>query len=249
MTARRVSRAPLRVRALAVYAGSLLAVIVISLAAGEQWGLSGTYVWKTSTICALVACLGAWFLKASHPFARFGPANIVTTARAGIVALVAGLVGEPGRAPQILAAVGSLLTTTLDGVDGHLARRNRMESVFGARFDMETDALLVLALSLLTWQHGKAGAWILLAGLLRYLFVVTMWIVPRMQQPLPSSRRRQVVCVVQIIGLSLVVLPWISPPASVWISGLLLAVLIWSFAIDIIWLCRRNEPHLLNATR
>jgi phosphatidylglycerophosphate synthase len=158
-----------------------------------------------------------------------------------------GLVGEPGPWPQTLAAIGSVMTMLLDGVDGYLARRNKMESTFGARFDMETDAILILALSLLTWQHGKAGVWILLAGLLRYLFVAATWIVPRMQRPLPSSRRRQVVCVVQIVGLSLVVLPRISPPASVWISGLLLALLVWSFAVDIIWLCR-SRSRLLNAT-
>jgi phosphatidylglycerophosphate synthase len=242
-----LSRAPLRVRALAVYAGSLLALIVISLAARHPLELSVGHVWKAATTFGIVACLGIWFLNASHPFARFGAANIVTTARAGIVSLIVGLVGEPGPGPQMLAAIGGVLAMLLDGVDGYLARRNRMESAFGARFDMETDALLILALSLLTWQHGKAGAWILLAGLLRYLFVVATLIVPRMQRPLLSSRRRQVVCVVQIVGLSLVVLPWISPPASVWIGGLLLALLVWSFAVDIIWLCR-SQSRLLNAT-
>ena len=34
-------------------------------------------------------------------------------------------------------------------------------SSFGARFDMETDAAFILILSVLVWQHGKAGAWVL----------------------------------------------------------------------------------------
>ena len=61
--------------------------------------------------------------------------------------------------------------TLLDGVDGWLARRHRIASAFGARFDMEIDALLILALSVLAWRHEKAGAWVVASGLLRYAFV------------------------------------------------------------------------------
>ena len=42
-----------------------------------------------------------------------------------------------------------------------------MTSGYGARFDMETDAAFILVLSILVWQHGKAGAWVLLCGLMR----------------------------------------------------------------------------------
>ena len=51
--------------------------------------------------------------------------------------------------------------------------RSNEASSFGARFDMETDALLILVLAALVWQHGKAGPWILAAGLMRYAFVDT----------------------------------------------------------------------------
>ena len=39
-----------------------------------------------------------------------------------------------------------------------------MASAFGARFDMETDALLLLVLAALAWQFDKAGAWVLASG-------------------------------------------------------------------------------------
>ena len=93
---------------------------------------------------------------------RFGPANYVTTIRAILVALAAGVIGYPAT-PEVLWVVIGLVGVmgALDGLDGWLARRTAMESAFGARFDMETDALLVLVLSVLVWQHEKAGAWVL----------------------------------------------------------------------------------------
>ncbi len=228
----------LRARVFGVFVVGLVVLTTTAMLARLELGLSALYAWKAASLFVVGAGIALGAVQASHPFARFGSANVVTTARAGVVALVAGLVGESGNSPTVLAAGGSLATTLLDGVDGYLARRSRMASPFGARFDMETDALLILALSVLAWQHGKAGAWILLAGLLRYLFVAAGWVVPRMRRALPPSRRRQAVCVVQIAGLSLVVLPVIVQPLSVWISAVLLAVLVYSFAIDIIWLCR-----------
>jgi hypothetical protein len=36
-----------------------------------------------------------------------------------------------------------------------VARRSRMASAFGARFDMEVDALLMMAISILVWQYAR----------------------------------------------------------------------------------------------
>ena len=63
-----------------------------------------------------------------------------------------------------------------------------MASAFGARFDMETDALLIQVLAILAWQYGKAGPWVLVSGLLRYLFVAAGWVWPWMREPLFPSR-------------------------------------------------------------
>ena len=45
--------------------------------------------------------------------------------------------------------------TALDGVDGWLARRSGIASAFGARFDMEIDALLILVLAVLAWRSAR----------------------------------------------------------------------------------------------
>ena len=175
--------------------------------------------------------------RANHPYAAFGPANYVTTARAGLVSLVAALVGEP-RDPAVaaVAALISIVITMMDGVDGWLARRSGMSSAFGARYDMEVDALLIMALSLLAWTYDKAGAWVIASGGLRYLFVVAGWIWPWMERPLEPSRRRQTVCVVQIAALIAVVSPIVTPPASAAIAAAALAVLAGSFVVDTWWL-------------
>ncbi len=75
------------------------------------------------------------------------------------------------------------------------------QSAFGARFDMETDAALILILSVLVWQHDKAGAWVIACGLMRYAFVAAGWVMPWMAGPLRSTLRGKSVAIGQLVGL------------------------------------------------
>jgi len=169
-----------------------------------------------------------------HPYPRFGPANVVTTIRAMLVALVAVLIGRPATPEMLWWVIGlTAVMGALDGLDGWLARRTRMASEFGARFDMETDAALILVLSILVWQHEKAGAWILLCGLMRYGFVAAGWLLPWLAQPLQSTRRGKTVAVGQLVGLSVALAPIVAVPLSAVAAALTLTALAWSFAIDI----------------
>jgi phosphatidylglycerophosphate synthase len=181
---------------------------------------------------------GAW--RAGQPRAAFGLANLITTIRAFLVALVAAAIGEPPSARLAAAAVAvSALVTLLDGVDGWAARRSHSSTAFGARFDMEIDALLILVLAILVWQHGKAGPWVVLSGLLRYLFVAGGWMLPWLRRPLEYSRRRQAVCVVQIGGLMLALTPLIAWPISAALAAIALIALCYSFTVDTLWLWHR----------
>ena len=169
-----------------------------------------------------------------HPHSRFGLANLVTLVRAAGVALVAGLIGRPTTTPVIWAVI--VLVTVigaLDGVDGHVARRTGIASPFGARFDVETDAFLILVLSVLVWQTGKAGSWIVLCGLMRYAFVGAGWLMPWLAQPLSPTRRGKTVAVMQFVGLAAALGPIVPLRASVPIAAMTLALLTWSFAIDV----------------
>ena len=233
---------PLSASATRVLLIGLVAVLGLSLAARAVLPLGDWYAVKATACFAIIAAIAIGVVTGHHPFPRFGAANQVTTTRAAIVALVAGLIGEAPR--PILAASASLaglVVTLLDGVDGWLARRARMGSSYGARFDMETDAVLILALAVLVWTFGKAGVWVVVSGLLRYVFLVSSWLCGWMPATLPPSSRRQMICVVQIVGLLLAIVPAITPPLSAWLAGIALLMLCYSFAVDAVWLWRNRQ--------
>lgn len=199
-----------------------------------------SYVLKAAGVLAAIVFIVS-SRRSQHPFDRFGPANQVTMLRALLVACVAGFVGEqPAPRAAAAAALLAAAATALDGVDGWLARRMRMVSAFGARFDMEIDALLIQVLAILVWQHGKAGAWVMASGLLRYGFVVAGWAWRWLDQPLFASQRRKAICVVQIAGLIAALTPAVGPEASAPIAAISLVALSYSFLVDIIWLWRRR---------
>jgi phosphatidylglycerophosphate synthase len=232
----------LRSRVAAAGALACAAVAVLAILARGALPVDGFYAAKAAATLAVVTIIAAWKAGTHHPFSRFGPANQMTLARAALVALVAGFVGEPAAASVAAAAVWlAVIVELLDGVDGWLARRSSLSSAFGARFDMEVDALLIMVLAVLAWQHGKAGSWVLLSGLLRYAFVAAGWLLPWVSRALPPSRRRQTVCVVQIAGLCMAVAPIIPADASAPVAAVSLAALGASFLVDVVWLWRTRQ--------
>lgn len=203
--------------------------------------LSVLYPWKVAALLTALMILVIRGARTHHPYPRFGAANDVTFARACLLVLVTGLIGEPAsRGVAWAAVVGASVIAALDGVDGWLARRTRMPSAFGARFDMETDAFLILVLSVLVWRHGKAGAWVLAAGLMRYAFVAASWALEWMRRPLRPTIRGKTVAAVNMVGLTIALGPVIPVWFSTFAAGVTAAALTWSFAIDVrrLW---RNE--------
>jgi phosphatidylglycerophosphate synthase len=201
---------------------------------GVDLPVTDLYVVKSAGLFAAIMLIALGHVRTLHPFPRFGPANQITTLRALLVSLVGGLIGE---APLPIVAAGavsaSALATALDGADGWLARRTRMESAFGARFDMEVDALLIQVLAILAWRWEKAGPWILLSGMLRYAFLASGWVWRWMRAPLQSTFRAKAICVLQIVTLTLALMPNIQPRASGALAGLGLLALGYSFLIDV----------------
>jgi phosphatidylglycerophosphate synthase len=229
-------RQQLGLRATVLGAGALGLALVLGLAsiARASLELSSLYRAKATLVFAAIVVTVIWFVNAHHPYSRFGPANAVTLTRAMLVALLAGLLGEPtSRAAAWAAAIVAGLLPMLDGVDGWLARRTRMLSAFGARFDMETDALHVLVMSGLAWQFGKAGVWVWIGGLLRYAFVAAGWLVPWMARPLRPTRRGRLITMVHMVALSVGLAPFVPVPLSMTAMALTLMALVWSFAVDI----------------
>jgi phosphatidylglycerophosphate synthase len=185
----------------------------------------------------LFLVINAWvwhWLPQHLPQSSFGWANGITLVRAAGVAMLAGLIGieisDRLAWPILLLA---LLMLLLDGVDGWLARRQNSASAFGARFDMETDALFILVLALLVWHLDKAPAWVILAGIWRYAFIVAGWLYPKLAAPLASSRRRQTVCVIQVVALLICLFPPLPKTPGMLVALLSLIILSMSFCVDI----------------
>jgi phosphatidylglycerophosphate synthase len=229
--------------------GAALALAVAVAAAAAIGGaalveralaLDAPLVGRASVLAAAGGTLVLWLAATRLNAAKFGAANVVTLARGALTLLLLALLGvDAGEALAWTVVALAVLAAALDGVDGWLARSRGEASAFGARFDMETDALLILVLAALVFQQGKAGAWILLAGLLRYVFVAASYVWPWLGAELPPSRRRQAVCVVQIASLIGALAPVVVPPWSTALALAGLAVLVWSFGVDVAWLARR----------
>lgn len=213
-------------------------------AAGALLGLGSAYPLAVVGIYALVAGSILIGLTAPLPGRGLGGANRVTLGRLLIALPVAGLalvpveIGDPAR---VLAIVLGTAAISLDGVDGWVARRTKTESAFGARFDMETDAALILVLCLLVWRSGQAGVWVLAIGAMRYLFVAAGAVRPELNGELPPSFRRKVVCVIQSVVLLVALAPFVPAVAAAAISAGALLALTGSFAVDIAWLLRHSQ--------
>jgi phosphatidylglycerophosphate synthase len=106
---------------------------------------------------------------------RAGAANWITLLRLG---LVLGLASRHRSFSLLACASLAALVLVLDGVDGFVARRAGAATAFGARFDMETDALFVLTLGFVLWTRERLGPWALLGGVLRPGYVLWLWALP-----------------------------------------------------------------------
>jgi len=226
--------APLRASVLTATGLGLLMVVALALALGRVLDASGWLPYLASAVFTVIGALVIGTIAGGHPFPVFGPANRVTLVRAVLVSLVAGLAVEAPASRMAWGLVGmTAMLAALDGVDGWLARRTRMASAFGARFDMEVDAFFIFLLSVGVWRFDKAGAWVLGCGLMRYAFVAAGRVLPWMAGPLMPTFRAKLVAVLQMAGLAAALLPVVPSPASDAIAAVTLAMLGWSFAVDV----------------
>ncbi|MSR36521.1 MAG: CDP-alcohol phosphatidyltransferase family protein [Gemmatimonadetes bacterium] len=213
----------------------LLLLVAISAASCWMLALPTRHLAETTALYAVLAALVLRKLPRTHPGPGVGSANRVTLTRSTFVLPVVALSLQSGPLSErgywwilVLSAVA----IALDGIDGRVARRTRTESPFGARFDMELDALLLLALSALAWQSGKMGPWVLLIGGLRYAFWLAGVLWQPLREPLFPSFRRKTVCVVQGVSLIVCLAPITFPTLAAGIAAGALFLLVYSFAVD-----------------
>jgi phosphatidylglycerophosphate synthase len=171
---------------------------------------------------------------------QLGPADWVTLTRATLVGGVAALTVDSFDRPAPVAVLVSLtvVALVLDGVDGQVARRTGTATEFGARFDMEVDASLLLVLSV-DVAHSMGG-WVLAIGGMRYAFVVATWLLPWMRGPLPPRYWRKVVAATQGVVLVSATAGVLPPSLTATALVVSLALLVESFGRDVGWLWRHR---------
>jgi phosphatidylglycerophosphate synthase len=139
------------------------------------------------------------------PRGRFGAANAITALRSFFII---GLLPRSDRQAGWMLAATAVAILLLDAADGWMARRLGDEGPFGARYDMETDALFVLALAVALMIRQIAGPWVLLAGFWRYLYVLAPLIAPNAGREVPRALFYRLAYVLMVLSFLLaLVLP------------------------------------------
>jgi phosphatidylglycerophosphate synthase len=186
-----------------VHAGPVIGLTALLALLAGTVGL-GAAGWLTGAGCGLVGSGLLARAAARHAVVTLGPADRVTLTRAvlagGVAALTADSFTRPLPVPALVALAAVALI--LDGVDGRVARRTSTSSEFGARFDLEVDAFLILVLSV---QVARSlGAWVLLIGLARYAFVAAGVRWAWLREPAPPRYWCKVVAALQGVVLTVV---------------------------------------------
>lgn len=198
-------------------------------------GLAG---WVTGLSCGLVA--NVLLARALHrsELTSFGAANAVTLARAtlgqAVAALVAAAAGLEASVEVLVVLAAAALV--LDAVDGRVARHTHGVTPFGARFDMEADAFLILVLSVAA--APVVGWWVLLIGLARYLLLAAEQVWPWLRRPVPPRDWRKVVAAIQGVVLTVAVAQVLPPGWAEAALVVAVALLAESFGRDVWWLAR-----------
>jgi phosphatidylglycerophosphate synthase len=206
-----------------IHAGLMLAACAVSLAIARTWPLA--VIAAVSFAVLIRAGTGAF-----TPRGDFGAPNLITALRL----LVTGAIGFGwGELPSFTLAAVVLGLWVLDGVDGWLARRTGHSSEFGARFDMEADAFMVLMVELVLWQRGGFGAWILLTGVLRYAYMLSLAVVPSRRGEVPRSSMGRYAFGCLVLGL----IGAIAVPHAIatWTAAIGTALVSASFARSFHW--------------
>jgi phosphatidylglycerophosphate synthase/uncharacterized membrane protein YbhN (UPF0104 family) len=173
-----------------VYASALSMIVGVGLSSWLSYPPLLAFVAAPCFFILVAKSRGNW-----TPAGEFGLPNLITTSRLGLTAAL--LFGYQHQTGLVLALI-ALANILLDVLDGWLARRVGQSSEFGARYGIEADALLLLALTLVLYSRGVAGPWVLIAGLLRYVYDLAPAFFPPLGEA-PRSRIGRFVCVLMLV--------------------------------------------------
>jgi len=161
----------------------------------------------------------------SNLWLGFGRANLITLLR--FILLSAAVVFYEFTSAFVLVV---LLVTSLvmDGFDGYVARLHHEESVFGHYLDVEVDAYGIAVLSILLWKYETLWGFVLIAGLLRYLYILLIKLTVTKEKVEPKRRYASVIAV--SVYIAMIVRLTFDQLIFTWLLYLFLTLLVVSFA-------------------
>lgn len=104
-----------------------------------------------------------------HPI--LNPPNILTLFRIACIPLLVVLLLSPSRETCFWAAWVFALASATDWLDGHLARRMGIVTVFGKFLDPIADKLIVIAALIMILPYDRVPAWMVLVILSREIVI------------------------------------------------------------------------------
>ena len=156
-----------------------------------------------------------------------GLANLLTLLRLFVLVTVLCLFDVLTPA---LAFAAFAINVTLDVLDGRIARARNETDRFGSHFDMEVDAVYVLTAGLYFHLVDGIALWIVVPGLLRYVYRLAVWVLAGGDF---AERRRQYAAVIAGLSFALLCGATLMPdPAQQVALALTTLLLCGSFAVS-----------------
>ena len=233
--------APLFGRVLLAQALGVLTAVAAASIVGLVVPTTQAYAWKAGLACVAIGVVAVGYVRENHPFDAFGAANHVTTFRAVLVALVAALIGEART--DAIAWTAAAIRSRRDGagrrgrlagqaiVDGEPLRRT-VRHGGGCAADHGARSYRVAPRQ--GWRMDRARRRHALPLRRSGTSVALAGSAPAAKHPAPghlrrADRRARCCRVAFCPG---------SPQHDR--RGRYLASLLWSFAVDVIWLRRHG---------
>lgn len=218
-----------------VHAVALLMAIVVTIAI------------ETSIAIAITTCGSfCYFLVRCSPKHINGSGinqigNWLTGVRLILILIVIILLQE--LSPLLIFALFAT-NVLLDVADGFAARRMGQASYFGAVFDQEVDAVFVICAGLYFYLVSGFGPWVLIPGILRCAFRITVWI--RIGAEFKEERRPLLASLAGLNFLLLTVAVILPPDAQFGILVLSTGLFIVSFSVSFQEVLRTTDDHPLS---
>lgn len=201
----------------------------------------------TAAPIAIAAILSFGFLVISRKWAQWQQNTMGRYAHQLTLIRLLLLCYAAARLPDIPPLTLLLLfsgNVVLDVVDGFIARRLDQATEFGMIFDREVDGVYVLIASLYFFLAVGIPAWILVPGLLPYVYRLTAW---ALGNPTISGQKRPRAAFLAGVNFVLILLAvWLTGDARFIVLVISAVIVTLSFLVSFWELVRfRNESPVL----